>query len=603
MSRAQARRQGVEISLFPFLAVLICTVGALIVLLVVLVQQARASVDAAPVTTETTPVAAPEVPAFPLAELEELRKLRAEQRQQLEDERLQLSGIEDHIRRLATQIRGLDEQVKLLEEKRNATKSDQADIDQQLAEVRQQLADAKDKLTEEQAKAAKKKPSYALIPYDGPNGTRRQPIYIECTGDRVILQPEGIELYGADFRPPLGAGNPLDAALRAIREYRLKQNPSAPDPYPLLVVRPNGAESYAAARDAMLSWDSEFGYELIDDELELQFPEADPFLAQTLMQTVEVARRRKVAVMRAAPREYGRVEETGLLTATSRGGFVPSGGGNGGGRGEEGSPFGKNAFLEQGAPIGGQPGASSTMTGGSAGGPESYARSSTDGGKPFDRGAGGGSQQFDRTSSGGQGTMAASLPGGYQTQAQRNAQGPQLSGADGTDAMSVPAGSTDGKRGNPNGDSTISGGYGAQQQGPSPGGQQGGSSSNSGGAQMAPQSLANTRGRNWALPGQSARATGITRPIHVVVAADRIVIVPEKGSSKQPQVVLLQSDVRGGIDEFVSQVWSRIEDWGIAGRGIYWKPTLKVDVQPGAQQRFEELAALLNGSGLEVERN
>lgn len=593
MSRAHARRQGAEISLFPFLAVLICTVGALIVLLVVLVQQARASADAAPVPSEVPPAAAPVAPAISLAELEELRRLRAEQHQQLADERLQLSGIEDHIRRLAMQIRGLDEQVKLLEEQRNAKQSDQADIDKKLAEVRQQLADAKEKLAAEQDKAAKKKPSYALIPYDGPNGTRRQPIYIECTADRVILQPEGIELFGADFRPPLGAGNPLDAALRAIREYRLKQNPNSSDPYPLLVVRPAGAESYAAARDAMLSWDSEFGYELIDDELELQFPAADPFLAATLIQTVEVARRRKVAVMMAAPREYGRVEETGLLTATSRGGFAPSGGG--GGHGEDGSPFSKNSFLEQGAPLSG-----SAMAGESMNGPQPYNRPGSDGGKPFESGAGGGAQQFDRPSSGGQGTMAASLPGGYQTQAQRNAQGPQLAGADGQNAMSLPAGSTDGKPGNPNGDSTTSGGGGAQQ-GPSPGGQQGGSPS--GGSPDAPQSLANSRGRNWALPGQAARATGITRPIHVVVAADRIVIVPEKGSVKQPQVVLLQSDVRGGIDEFVSQVWSRIEDWGIAGRGIYWKPTLKVDVQPGAERRFEEMSALLNGSGLEVERN
>lgn len=587
MSRAHARRNSAEISLFPFLAVLICTVGALIVLLVVLVQQARASASDA--ADEPAPViaAAPIVPTIPLADLEELRRIRAEQHEQLQTERLQLSGIEDHIRRLASEIRQLDEQVKLLEEQRDAKMSDQSEIERQLAEVRQQLAAAQEKLKEEQEKVATKKPSYALIPYDGPNGTRRQPIYIECTGDRVILQPEGIELYGADFRPPLGAGNPLDAALRAIREYRLKQNPNSPDPYPLLVVRPKGAESYAAAREAMLSWDAEFGYELIDDDLELQFPEPDPFLAQMLMQTVEVARRRKVAVMRAAPREYGRVEDTGLLTATSRGGFVPSGGGSG----DDGSPFGKNSFIEQGAPLPGEAGAGSRMASGATG-EHSFDRS---------QGTGGGSQQFDRASSGGQGSMAASLPGGYQTQAQRDAQNLQLAGPNGQNAMSMPAGSTDGGPGNPNGDSTMSGGYGAQQGPNGGGGQQGGSPSSNG--QMAPQSLANTRGRNWALPGQSARATGITRPIHVVVAADRIVMVPAKGSNKKPQVVLLQSDVRGGIDEFVSQVWTRIEDWGIAGRGIYWKPILKVDVQPGAERNFEEMSALLNGSGLEVERN
>ena len=40
----------------------------------------------------------------------------------------------------------------------------------------------------------------------------------------------------------------------------------------------------------------------------------------------------------------------------------------------------------------------------------------------------------------------------------------------------------------------------------------------------------------------------------------------------------------------------------MAGRGMYWRPVLQVSVAPDAQQRFAELAALLEGSGLTVER-
>ena len=48
-------------------------------------------------------------------------------------------------------------------------------------------------LAEEARRVAKGRPdSYAIIPYDGPNQTRRRPIYIECSADAVILQPEGI---------------------------------------------------------------------------------------------------------------------------------------------------------------------------------------------------------------------------------------------------------------------------------------------------------------------------------------------------------------------------------------------------------------------------
>src|SRR5436305_12695649 len=49
MSR-KASRQQVGVALFPFLAVLICTMGALIVLLVLLVQQSR--VDASTVAAQ-----------------------------------------------------------------------------------------------------------------------------------------------------------------------------------------------------------------------------------------------------------------------------------------------------------------------------------------------------------------------------------------------------------------------------------------------------------------------------------------------------------------------------------------------------------------------
>ena len=52
-----------------------------------------------------------------------------------------------------------------------------------------------------------------------------------------------------------------------------------------------------------------------------------------------------------------------------------------------------------------------------------------------------------------------------------------------------------------------------------------------------------------------------------------------------------------------SKLWARVESWGIAVAGGYWKPVLNVQVTPGAEQRFEELRVLLDGSGLEVRRS
>ena len=39
---------------------------------------------------------------------------------------------------------------------------------------------------------------------------------------------------------------------------------------------------------------------------------------------------------------------------------------------------------------------------------------------------------------------------------------------------------------------------------------------------------------------------------------------------------------------------------GPAGTGMYWKPSLHVEVAPGGAKRFEQLKHLLHGSGIEV---
>src|SRR5687768_9331469 len=59
----KVRRQAIGVALFPFLAVLICTMGALIVLLVLLVQQA--SLDAQEIVKERA--RSQQAPVDPLA--------------------------------------------------------------------------------------------------------------------------------------------------------------------------------------------------------------------------------------------------------------------------------------------------------------------------------------------------------------------------------------------------------------------------------------------------------------------------------------------------------------------------------------------------------
>src|SRR5690606_33172426 len=97
-------------SLFPFLAVLICTMGALIVLFVVMVLQARTDAVAVELPTLSVPAPpepkpqvespAPEPQVDYSEQLAELEALREKRLAQLQETRLHLSGLEDHSHRL-----------------------------------------------------------------------------------------------------------------------------------------------------------------------------------------------------------------------------------------------------------------------------------------------------------------------------------------------------------------------------------------------------------------------------------------------------------------------------------------------------------------------
>ena len=798
MSRRRNSSDADTINLFPFLAVLICTVGALIVLLVVLMQQARAhgrqtELEQQAEGGEQNAAATADDPGAEAALREQLRELRQATEDQvwqtdllrtsyeqtvsdLAAKRAELSHVEDHYRRLESQINQLRATAESIQQAKQDKLQDAAASAMKLEATKRLLAEAEAELKKLQDQQARRKPSYALIPYDGPNGTRRQPIYIECRADRVVLQPEGIEFGNADFEEPLGADNPLAAALRAKREFLVARGLVGIDrePYPLLVVRPQAATSYAAARAAMKAWEAEFGYELIEEDLELEYGAADPSLRQTLEQVVAESRQRQQAirslVMAAASRVAasagsGEFEET-YLRASPGGGFerVPvsrranrtgatsgpgfaSAGNHGiasqetgtvarsnlgqGGRGQAivsgGSPMtgssgsgvsgigasGANpASRSMTAPSGsgyyaagddGSPGAArGTGSAGPLGGNEPRRAGSPTGSGPGNgNGSGDAGSRTGRQSRGYYGRLATGIgnsPGaGAASGNSGNGQGvPAASGSGrptdglvdgGSPLASIDAGrpnsasggaasgpgggsrpaapfSAGGGTGRPNGQALAGGGGNrsgttaagaptvpatgsAKGQGPAASGGNGagpsggGSSASSGSAASgsaasgdaassqggsltlafgdknpAPsppasssdprstngQSLADSRGRDWALPGRSSNAVGITRPIRITCEAERLILHPERGTGQRLQSFAHHGDVSPVVDPFVDAIQKRLQDWGIGGHGIYWKPVLEVHVGEGAELAFDELTRLLDGSGVQVIR-
>jgi hypothetical protein len=107
------------------------------------------------------------------------------------------------------------------------------------------------------------------------------------------------------------------------------------------------------------------------------------------------------------------------------------------------------------------------------------------------------------------------------------------------------------------------------------------------------------RSQDWALRDAAPRSVPVSRPVTLECQADRLLLMPEKGRGGQP-VVAMSAAADSSVDDLVSAVWDRMGQWGMAGRGMYWRPILHVRVAPGGEQRFDDLKALLEGSGLEI---
>ncbi|MFP6620975.1 MAG: hypothetical protein VB877_16650 [Pirellulaceae bacterium] len=514
MRRRRTPRSSLAPSLFPFLAVLICTMGALIALLVLGVQQAHVHAEVIAEHREVLSQQQLEVVAEKRLQAEDLRwqqdvleEQRTAKMAEFSERRLQLSHLEKHLRELQDDWERTQQKTRDLKTLREQRADQSRDWQARLQQLSEQIQDVEEQLVELRSQAEKASRGYAIVVYDGNQGTRRQPIYLECTGSGIWIHPGGIKLTREDLDGPGGPGNPLDACLRTIREYLVQNGVKQKEPYPLLLVRPDAVYTYAMAREAMKSWQDEFGYELIEEGVPLQFSSPDENLKVLLLQTIKEARQRQVSLSRAMPsrfndREKGQYRLTNSQrSAAEAPGATDSISGRGFGTGTSGGA-GRNPAYQQGT-------------------------SSQE------------SQYFKDT---------------HQSveQQELDASAAQVPGA---------------------------------------GGGEGGSALPS-----------RQRKPGWGLPKRQMGAIGISRPVRVICTTDRLIIVPGRYERLAPFTTQTQGDVVDSLDSFVASLWSYMENWGIAVAGGYWKPILKVEVRPGADNHFKTLKQLLESSGIEVQR-
>ncbi|MEM7312889.1 MAG: hypothetical protein AAF497_07030 [Planctomycetota bacterium] len=748
------------VTLFPFLAVLICTMGSLIVLLVIVVQQAKAPTEAPPLETPPLITATPTPESTPDAETvskkvhdellerkyqletqlqdiewatEQIVASRETTRQRLETSRLALSRMEDQSRTLSSQLELLEKQANDLLNAEDGKSAVDSTANAELSELKRKIEQAKLKVVEAQELAKKRQRQFSLIPYDGPYGTNRRPIYIECLPNRIIMQPEGIEFFAADFQVD-GPENPLAAALRAAREYFINSGltKAVGEPYPLLVVRPGGARSFSICRVVLREWEDEFGYELVPEEIELAYPKVDAALASTMMDAVQFARTTYVPEALYAKQQkelqqrgyaIGKTPGSGITPLNGQspadngfGGFAPnakgtdggfaadgntaagdsrgygaagkpngtglggtaiangsgvaggSGFGSGNSRGGEFGTVGSEGYAiggsADGAGFGGQGEAGNAAGPGNGIGPgNGLANGQTNGG--FGQGGSGNATRPNAYGSGyaanngstgiyGNGVTNGSAPGqsgsgsGQTANGGNNNQGgnvysggniysgggvAQANGGQRSANSSTPGGGQGGT--SPSYSPGASGGTSAGGSGSSAGGSQmaggsagasGGSTGGSAGSSVAsgsqsqsqtlglmPQptmtanvrprrSIAEAQGENWAIPNAANGAIGVTRPIQLSCGNAKLDILPEPGTNQSSKTIGFNRDVKQAIQPLVNSIWDTIDSWGIAGPGVFWRPVLQIKVEPGADRQYEEMAALLEDSGLIIQR-
>ena len=785
MTRVRARSDSNSVQLFPFLAVLLCMMGALILLLVVIARHARAQ---ASIQGE---LAAPAAAADEKARREELdwrREQLAAQRDrtqaELSERRLELGHFEEHARSLRAELDELERAQGQLDQLASTDENQKRELAARVAAINLQISETQAKLLRARQQLASQPTSYSIIPYLGPNSTDRPPLYIECRNDRVILQPEGVVLTAEDFEGPLGPSNPLASALRAAREHMARNRRTNAgemgEPYPLLLVRPDGIMAYWMARAALESWGSDFGYELVDADWKLDFKAPDTELARTEETAVAEARvqQRELAMMmprlqgQSVGRQYRASSQGGIVAdeelpeedrpghrkygaaRNGRGGYfdpypqsnpatrtaAAGGAGSALGQGVPGAGFQGNdtgsgvgsaypggAFQDgpagghslmggndgglypgeatlgsstpggatgPGGPMGSGSGTGGFTAGGSPGG------SSSTGGSFANSGSGnsyGSTTSVQSAGQNGNEPNGTGLNGGGQNTSDPNGTGQLAAGAAGSAAGATANGTNGGAAGGANGtgpggagseastggaadgpklaapgtaqdaaggNTTANGGVSSggdpngtlatnasnpDSGGPSRGGQPGapdsrnpftspldsygttsarsgapsgssvtspsssgspGGGSGAGGSSPGnpsinksappPGSMAENRGKNWAVPTEMRRVAPVTRPVMIRCSQSSLVILADDGSGKQVRAVPLGEHTEDSVDDLLTGVWDHITSWGLAGHGMYWHPVLVLDTTADGQARAADLKRLMASSGIDV---
>lgn len=322
MSR-RSRTNAAAVSLFPFLDVLVCTMGSLILLLLVATNRIRtAAVERAKQAAIPHQVKSDESPAEPIisateaepeddptsewkTRVEQMADERNELRKQISQLKNRLDSAQTNVMRTKVKAASTEDQLKTIRTQQEQTASERERLQTEIDALESDLTKAEQRLTKAVERKQSAKSKYAFLPFDGRSGTTKRPILIECNQDSVRFLPEDVKLNLGDLNGFTTGFNPVLMASRELvhfwtafeKVYGSADNPQ--EPYVLLLVRPEGIRSFDLTKRMLTELKIPHGYELLDDNMQLELAPSNPQAKQVCEQAIAQSFSERTTVMSA----------------------------------------------------------------------------------------------------------------------------------------------------------------------------------------------------------------------------------------------------------------------------------------------------------------
>lgn len=218
----------------------------------------------------------PDTSLAELAELEAQLKIAREARAKAD---LMAWVAENAARMMEIGSQKLSVKSEMLSESKKKYQQFKDQIEQRAMSVADEIArlELDQESAEAKYEAAKNRKGYSILPYRGPNGTWHRPVPIECSRDVAQIMPAGpsfrlidLELSGVSRTSIFS--RIIELAMRRAASQATPDG-NAPTVYVLFVVKPSGIKAYYEARARLQAQGVAFGYELVDENTLIDYPD------------------------------------------------------------------------------------------------------------------------------------------------------------------------------------------------------------------------------------------------------------------------------------------------------------------------------------------